>query len=139
MVKRSDNFLKRTLIDIGGILLVLLAMLVGWLPGPLGIPLLIAGLGLLSINHEWAERLMERVKRGGVKIMNRIFSDSPRIKLGLDLISLALFAGAVCLLNAYSHRLITSLAIFMIAAAVFIFFANRKRFSRLLRFAKVKN
>ncbi len=138
MTNRSDNLLKRALIDISGILLLILAMLVGWLPGPLGIPLVIAGLGLLSINHEWAERLRERIKNGGVKIMDKVFSDKPSIKLSLDIASLIFMAAAVYIIGAYEHRLLKSLSIAMAAAALFIFLANRKRLGRLLRFAKLK-
>ncbi len=138
MTNRSDNLLKRTLIDIGGILLLILAMLVGWLPGPLGIPLVIAGLGLLSINHEWAEHLRERIKSNGIKIMEKVFSDKPVIKWSLDIASLLLVAMAVFIISTYEHRLLNSLAIAMAAAALFIFLANRKRLARLLSFAKLK-
>lgn len=46
---------------VGGIL-VIAAPLTGWLPGPGGIPLFIAGLVVLSSEFEWAQRLLYRVK-----------------------------------------------------------------------------
>lgn len=60
------------ILDIVGILLLVLALLVGWLPGPLGIPLTIAGLSLLAINHDWAKRLLERIKTEGLKVKDKI-------------------------------------------------------------------
>ena len=45
---------------VGGLLLIL-APLTGWLPGPGGIPLFIAGLAVLASEFEWAQVLM-RVK-----------------------------------------------------------------------------
>lgn len=46
---------------VGGILIIA-APLTGWLPGPGGIPLFIAGLAVLASEFEWAQRLLMRVK-----------------------------------------------------------------------------
>jgi uncharacterized protein (TIGR02611 family) len=46
---------------VGGLLLIL-APLTGWLPGPGGIPLFIAGLAVLASEFEWAQRVLMRVK-----------------------------------------------------------------------------
>jgi hypothetical protein len=46
---------------VGGLLLIA-APLTGWLPGPGGIPLFIAGLAVLASEFEWAQRLLYRVK-----------------------------------------------------------------------------
>lgn len=62
------------ILDIVGVLLLLLAVLVGWLPGPAGIPLALAGLSLLAINHDWAKRLLMRMKTEGLKLKQRIIS-----------------------------------------------------------------
>ena len=45
---------------VGGLLLIL--ALTGWLPGPGGIPLFIAGLAVLASEFEWAQRVLMRVK-----------------------------------------------------------------------------
>jgi uncharacterized protein (TIGR02611 family) len=42
--------------------LIILAPLTGWLPGPGGIPLFIAGLAVLASEFEWAQRLLYWVK-----------------------------------------------------------------------------
>jgi hypothetical protein len=41
---------------------MVLAILLGWLPGPGGIPLFLVGLSLLAINHEWAKKRMDSIK-----------------------------------------------------------------------------
>jgi uncharacterized protein (TIGR02611 family) len=46
---------------VGGILIIA-APLTGWLPGPGGIPLFIAGLAILASEFEWAQRLLYKVK-----------------------------------------------------------------------------
>ena len=49
-------------IGVLGGLLIIAAPLTGWLPGPGGIPLFIAGLAVLASEFEWAQRLLYRVR-----------------------------------------------------------------------------
>jgi hypothetical protein len=60
------HLIYRIGVGIVGGLLIIAAPLTGWLPGPGGIPLLIAGLAVLASEFEWAQRLLHRVK-GWVK------------------------------------------------------------------------
>lgn len=68
------------ILDIIGVLLLLLAMAVGWLPGPAGIPLTLAGLSLLAINHDWANRLLQRFKTEGLKVKDWFLAKISRNK-----------------------------------------------------------
>jgi hypothetical protein len=45
-----------------GLLLVLLGLATGWLPGPGGIPLILGGLAVWASEFRWAHRLMLRLK-----------------------------------------------------------------------------
>lgn len=45
-----------------GLLLVLLGLATGWLPGPGGIPLILGGLAVWASEFHWAHRLMLRLK-----------------------------------------------------------------------------
>ena len=47
-----------------GLLLVLLGLATGWLPGPGGIPLILGGLAVWASEFGWAHRLMLRLKHG---------------------------------------------------------------------------
>ncbi len=47
-----------------GLLLVLLGLATGWLPGPGGIPLILGGLAVWASEFSWAHRLMLRLKHG---------------------------------------------------------------------------
>lgn len=49
-------------VGVVGVLLILLAGATGWLPGPGGIPLAIAGLAVLASEFEWAQRLLHPVE-----------------------------------------------------------------------------
>lgn len=50
------------LVDTIAVLLLLTALAIGWLPATPGIPIALAGLGLLAINHEWANLILLRIK-----------------------------------------------------------------------------
>lgn len=52
----------RIAVGVVGTLLIVLAVLTGWLPGPGGIPLAIAGLAVLASEFEWAQRLLHPIE-----------------------------------------------------------------------------
>lgn len=52
----------RIAVGVVGVLLIVLAGLTGWLPGPGGIPLAIAGLAVLATEFEWAQRLLHPIE-----------------------------------------------------------------------------
>jgi hypothetical protein len=114
-------------IDILGVLMLIGVVLFGWLPGPGGIPLLIGGLSLLAINHTWAQKLLTQVKERGGTILEVIFRDHPIIKLLFDVASVVFACFAIWLLYNFTGNLLRSAAIILLAVALFIFLANRKR------------
>ncbi len=57
------HLIYRIVVGFVGVVLIIAAPLTGWLPGPGGIPLLIAGLAVLASEFEWAQRLLQRVRR----------------------------------------------------------------------------
>lgn len=52
----------RAIIAAVGLLLILLGLATGWLPGPGGIPLILGGLAVWASEFRWAHRLMLRLK-----------------------------------------------------------------------------
>jgi hypothetical protein len=56
------HLIYRIGVGVVGGLLIVAAPLTGWLPGPGGIPLFIAGLAVLASEFEWAQRLLLKVK-----------------------------------------------------------------------------
>jgi hypothetical protein len=124
---------KRIAIDGAGYLLIIAAALTGWLPGPGGIPLFIAGLGLLSINNDWARRLRDYLLQNGGKIVKVIFPTNPVVQWLYDAIVILLWI--VVALLAWRHAAIwqISLAIALFFAALAIALLNRDRLNRLRR------
>lgn len=68
-----------------GILMLLLIPIIGPLPGPGGIPLLIGGLKLLSINNPWANSLMKFIERECSNLSDLIFLENKKVQLAFDI------------------------------------------------------
>lgn len=124
---------KRVGIDTLGYLLILASGAVGWLPGPGGIPLLLAGLSLLSINNDWARRLREYLFEHGGKVTAIIFPSNPKVEWFYDGLTVLLLA--VVSVLAWSHAAVwqISLAVALFFIALTIAALNRGRASRLKR------
>lgn len=135
MAKISTKILMT---DLAGIILIVLAGLLGWLPGPGGIPLLIAGLGLLAVNHKWARKLLKQLRQKGINISELIFREHPLWRLFIDFLSLAFLIGGIVILNSELHSLVRAAAISLILMAFGLFAGNRQRLSRLLGYFKAK-
>ncbi len=52
----------RVVVACTGVFLILLGAATGWLPGPGGIPLVLAGLAVLASEFVWAHRLLKRAR-----------------------------------------------------------------------------
>ena len=87
----------RTLVGIVGLLLVCLGFVSGPLPGPGGIPLILAGLAIWSSEFEWAHQLMHWFKAQ----LHRYRTWSPHWKIAFW----AIFFGC-CLLVGYGYLLV---------------------------------
>lgn len=135
-VKRNA---KRVATDAAGYALLLAAALTGWLPGPGGIPLALAGLALLSINNEWARKIRQYLLDNGGKVAKLIFPNNPYIQWLYDIVVVLLLVLVTVL--AYSHAAIwqVGLASGLFIAAVTIALLNRDRYNRLKNRNKHKN
>ena len=123
--------LKRILTDAAGYLLILFGVAFGWLPGPGGIPLIIAGLGLLSINNEWAARLRGYLLAHGGKLVKVLFPANRLVQLLYDAATIGLLALVAVLVWSHSKVWQVSLAIGLFFFALFIAAMNRDRYQRI--------
>ena len=130
---RPQNHIKRIGIDAAGYLLIIAAGLTGWLPGPGGIPLLIAGLTLLSIHNAWAKNIREYLLQHGGKIVQVLFPKHPVAQWAYDAIALSLFG--VSMYAGWHHEALwqVSLAAMAFFAATFIALMNRERLASIQR------
>jgi hypothetical protein len=127
---------RKIAVDTLGVLLIIAAGLFGWLPGPGGVPLLIAGLSLLATNHEWARRLLEKVKKTGVRIMDVIFNDHPVIAFMIDATGVAALVVTAAIIGQRRGGIFTSIAVILGFIGVGLLLGNRKRINKLNQFVK---
>lgn len=125
---RYKHYSQLVFFDTLAVLCMILALLTGWLPGPGGIPLFIVGLSLLAINHEWAKRYIDLLRRYADKISDLIFI--PKLRLFFDVLALLLLAAGVGLLLRHSAFWMISLGIVSLGFSVLCFFGNRNRWQR---------
>jgi len=122
--------IKRIATDAAGYVLIVLAILTGWLPGPGGIPLALLGLGLLSIHNAWAMRLRQYLLKNGGKVVEILFPRKVWVEWFYDVLVVALFV--LCIVLEARHAAIwqISLGIFAFFFAGFIALMNRDRLNR---------
>jgi len=129
---------KRIGIDILGVLLILASGLVGWIPGPGGLPFFFAGLGLLASNHEWAERILNDIKVRGNSLADTIFKDKPTIVIAYDIIaSILIILGAV-VISTTTVNIFVYLGYILIILGISLFLGNKRRLKRLRAWMKSK-
>lgn len=122
---------KRIAIDGAGYLLIVAAALTGWLPGPGGIPLLVAGLGLLSINNAWAKRLRTFVMEHGGRLVEMLFPRWPWAEWAYDILAFLLLALTFVLELYHASLWQMGLGVSAFFVALFIALTNRDRLNRL--------
>ncbi len=127
---------KRIAIDFAGYFLILLGLATGWLPGPGGIPLILGGLALLSINNHWARRLIKYLKQNGNKFMEILFPDKTWAKLLHDLLVVLLLFGAFLLYQSSFGSIRYGFIVALVAIAVADFLYNRNRGAKISAYLK---
>jgi uncharacterized membrane protein len=122
---------KRILTDAAGYALIVLGLALVWAPGPLTLPPLLAGLGLLSINNRWAARLRQQLLDHGGKLVKLFFPANPVIQLLYDIVVVLLLVLVGVLVWHHAAVWQISLAVALFFIAVFVALMNRDRLNRL--------
>lgn len=121
---------KRIGIDAAGYLLIVAAVLTGWLPGPGGIPLALAGLGLLSINNAWARTIRDYILKNGGRFVKILFPNHIIFQWLYDIIVVLLLVLVGVLEWRHAAIWQISLGIGLFFIAVLIALMNRERLDR---------
>lgn len=118
---------KRIFTDIAGYGCLIAAPLIGWLPGPGGIPLILTGLGLLSINNPWAKRLLHYVRVRSQSLSEVMFPNKPWAMWLWDIFVVLLIVTGT-LISVYSNNnVIRASSVAFYAMATTLFLLNRRR------------
>lgn len=138
MAKKNPetHWLKIFATDTLGVLLLLLVPFLGPLPGPGGIPLLLAGFSLLAINHDWADGAVAYVKKHSVSLRDIIFPDVQWIKWSWDVFSIVLLVSGAYFNLVSDHWLLKAMSLGVLASSVTVFILNRNRINALDKFLR---
>jgi hypothetical protein len=130
-MSKFKRYLKRFGTDAAGYGLIVLGLALGWLPGPGGIPLILAGLGLLSVHNHWAKRILHYLQENGIKLLDYLFPNNPWAQALHDVIALSLLFTACYLLAFQRNTFTIGISIGLIALAIADFLFNRNRLNKL--------
>jgi len=134
--RRQRPLYQRIAIDIAGFGLLILAVLTGWLPGPGGIPLFLVGLGVLSLNYEWAERLLKSFDAKRREYTEKYLMASREVSWAMDAISVALLAGGTYGILNLDKLWQRGICVGLVLVAIITLASNQKRFERATRYFK---
>ncbi len=130
MNNSMKHHLKRIGTDIAGYGLIILGLSLGWLPGPGGIPLILSGLGLLSIHNAWARWIMRELRERGGDLVVFIFPENRTVQALHDVLVIVLISVAVYIGFVGTEYWQYGLMIALVAMAIADFGLNRSRFDR---------
>lgn len=131
--KKDRPLYQRIVIDIAGFSLMIISPFLGWLPGPGGIPLFVAGLGLVSLNHEWAENLLKNFESKREAVTDRYLMASPRVSWMIDLICLIVIFIGLYLAATQNQIIIRGIGLAATSVSFIVLFSNQKRFERIAK------
>lgn len=129
---------RRIATDAAGYGCLVLVPFVGWLPGPGGIPLILTGLGLLSIYNPWAKRMLHYVRERSDSLRDVMFPDKKIIQWTWDFAVIGLLAGGY-FVEANTEGLVfrgMSIGMYALASTTFMFNRHRLRWLEKLKFKK---
>lgn len=127
MSNRKNPLWKIVLTDIAGVFLLILVPIIGPLPGPGGIPLLLSGLGLLSINHERPQRWLHYARQHSKSLRDIVFPDITWAKWAWDATALLLILGGTWLNFIAEGWFLRGMSIAIMASSTTVFMLNRDR------------
>lgn len=123
----------RLVTDILGGLCFISAGLVGWLPGPGGMPLIYAGLRIMAINNPKAKQFYDYIIRDGAKLLDIIFPDHKIIAMLWDIVAVVIVVAAFYAMFGVESHFVQIAGSAAALWAVIAFFYNRKRYHRIRR------
>jgi uncharacterized membrane protein YfcA len=137
-VNKLQRYGKVILFDTLAVFCFIGVILFGWLPGPGGLPLFLAGLALLAVNHDWAERWLETAKYKSKSFKKILFPNTPWVRHLYDFVSVVLFVGSGYLFFTTLNNPLRVGSMTIASFSLFVFLVNRERIDKLSSLFKRK-
>lgn len=139
--KKADKY-PPIFYDVAGIACLICVPLIGWIPGPGGMPLLYLSLRLLGKNHKFPRDITNYLEEHGSKILDAVFPDIKVIMMAWDIVIVAVIAGAIFVGNGVTgpftvfglnipEEIIISLSISVALFSFLAFLRNRRRWESI--------
>lgn len=138
MKRIKKKHVKRIGIDIAGFGLIIISPFVSLLPGPGGLPVFIAGLGILSLNYKWARRLLQNFEQKYKNFVDKYLVSNKKIARLIDLLCLVIIITGVIIVINSNHLIFKGLGIGLVSFSVLILVSNQKRLDRFVKKLKKK-
>ena len=131
--------LKRIAVDIAGFGLIFVSPFVSLLPGPGGLPVFIAGLGILSLNYDWAKNLLKNFDKRYNDFVNKYLVGNKKIAHTIDVLSLIIITTGIYTLTNAENIILKVFSFGLISFGGFIVISNQKRLEKILKKLKSKH
>lgn len=112
-----------------GLVFIIAAPLVGWIPGPGGIALFLAGIAVLASEFDWAENLKFFFLKTVPKEIQNRWQPTPRWEIAFDTTAFMLLVVALVAADQRWWNVVASFGI----GGICLFLFNRERLTRLKR------
>lgn len=133
-MKQSSNFLTRWGINCLGFGLLVLGIVVAPVPGPGGTPLILLGLGVLSIHNHWAYRLRKYILDSHQSISAVIFPANPWARFAWDLGGALTFGLGISMLVNLEAIWTRIIATILLTIGLSIWGSNHRRAERFVKY-----
>lgn len=130
--KRQPRTVRKPFVFALGLVLVISAPLVGWIPGPGGIILFLAGIAVLASEFEWAKQVENFFLKTMPKEIEKRWQPTPKWEATFDVTAILLLLAALSAATMDWWAPVLSFGI----AAICLFLFNRDRLSRLKKRVK---
>lgn len=127
--KRQPRTVRKPFVFALGLVLVIAAPLVGWIPGPGGIILFLAGIAVLASEFDWAKHIEIFFLKTVPKEIEKRWQPTPAWEAIFDVTAILLLLAALSAATMDWWAPVLSFGI----AAICLFLFNRDRLSRLRR------
>jgi hypothetical protein len=137
VIKLRKKHFRKIAIDIAGFGLIILSPFAGLLPGPGGLPIFIAGLGILAINYDWAKRLVDNFEQKYNKFVEKYLINNRKNSLIVDILSVSIILIGIFTALMADTKIFTFFGIGMISFGSFILISNQNRLKNAIK--KIKS
>jgi hypothetical protein len=132
--KAKHHLVRKPVVFVVGIVLVMIAPIVGTIPGPGGLLVFLLGIAILASEFDWAHTLKSFFLNTVPKEVKKRWQPTPNWEYAFDVTSASLAASAT-IFAYYSYWLPF---IYCTSTSILIFIFNRKRLHRIKQYLSNK-